>query len=67
MYVARDGNNDLWLFTEKPERNSFQRYWFSDYGETMKLDAHYTQFKELTWNDEPIEVELKLVNNETRR
>lgn len=36
-------------------------YWFSDYGETMKLDAHYTQFKELTWNDEPIEVEFKLV------
>lgn len=62
MYVARDENNGLWLFTEKPERNTLHRYWFSDYGEIMELDAHSTQFKELTWNDEPIKVELKLVN-----
>ena len=60
LWIARDENHDLWLFTEKPERNIFQRYWFSDYGETMKLDAHDIQFKELTWNDEPIEVELKI-------
>lgn len=61
MWIARDRNRDLWLFTEKPERNIFQRYWYSDIGETMKLDAHDPQFKDVTWYNEPVKVELKLV------
>ena len=40
MWIARNEDYDLWLFTEKPERNIFQRYWYSDFGECMMLDAH---------------------------
>ena len=51
----------MWLFTEKPERNIFQRYWYSDFGESMRLDAHDPQFRDITWDDEPVNVELKRV------
>ncbi len=61
MYVARDKGYDLWLFTEKPVRNIFQNYWYSEEGETMRLDSHDVNFKNITWADEPIKVELKIV------
>ena len=59
MWIARNENYDLWLFDEKPERNIFKRYWFSDFGGSIMLDAHDSQFKDITWNDEPVKVELR--------
>lgn len=61
MWIARDENYDLWLFTEKPERNIFHGYWYSDIGETMRLDAYDPRFKDITWHNETVKVELKLV------
>lgn len=61
MWIARNKDYDLCLFTEKPERNIFQGYWYSDFGETMRLDAHDPQFRDITWDDEPVKVELRRV------
>lgn len=61
MWVARDKEYDLWLFTEKPVRNVFQNYWYSEEGEQMKSDSHDVNFKHITWADKPIRVELKIV------
>lgn len=68
FYVARDKNGDLWLYLGKPERRSFNflnsrgaclnfisnEYHFKEFG--LKPD----DFKDLKWEDEPIEVFLNL-------
>lgn len=65
MWVARDEDNELWLFAKKPKRKKgdilIQGYWCcSDLG-VMRLDAHDPRFKDITWDNEPVKVELKLV------
>lgn len=54
----------LWIEDEKPNRieNSSYQYWFGVCGVDLKLYNRrlYDQFKYLTWEDEPIEVFLKL-------
>ena len=53
-WVARDKNNDLQYFSVKPVRTGV-KWWDRDYP-SMEVDG--SLFGELSWEDEPIEVEL---------
>ena len=73
MWVARDKNGTVWLYTNKPIRSSMFSRWNVDSensllhtNEWMEIDRDL--FPDLKWEDEPIEVELiKKGNNETGR
>ena len=56
LWVARDCNGELYLYNEKPEYYNSLEVWFS-YRICSKLDNNF--FPNLTWKDEPIEVELR--------
>ena len=60
MWVARDSDGELALFEKKPHRCNHPRWevesWYSLSGNFIDLDPKL--FPYLTWNDEPIEVEL---------
>ena len=56
-WVARTGccnSNILTLFESKPERNIVCKTWV---GHTM-TNLHHKLFPEITWDSEPVEVEL---------
>ena len=53
-WVARDMNNDLHYFSVKPVRSG-AKWWDRDY---LSMEVDGSLFGELTWEDEPIEVEL---------
>lgn len=55
MWVARDKDGELILFYNKPFRLEYDR-WATTWINWMKLDSKL--FPDLTWDDEPIEVEL---------
>jgi len=57
MFLARDNNNDLYLFRIRPERR--RECWWAD----SELDGSYLRldkklFPEVTWDTEPMEVSL---------
>ena len=57
MYLARDKNNDLYLFYERPHK--VRDCWWADSqldGSYLKLDK--TLYPEVTWDSEPFQVEL---------
>lgn len=57
MYLARDKNNDLYLFYKKPQK--IRDCWWADSeldGSYLKLDK--TLYPEVTWDSEPLEVDL---------
>lgn len=56
MYVARDRNGSLWLYSEKPHREEESELWYSDKLNIMALNSE--EFPQLKWEDEPIEVKL---------
>ena len=53
-WVARDMNNDLHYFSIKPIRSG-AKWWDRD---NLSMEIDGSLFGELTWEDEPIEVEL---------
>lgn len=53
-WIARDMNNDLHYFDVKPVR-MLTKWWDRDYV-SMPIDR--TLFENMSWEDEPIEVEL---------
>lgn len=57
-WVARASDGHLALFKRKPDREIYMRsnngLWFG--GSMTKLDS--TSFPDLTWDDDPIEVEI---------
>lgn len=61
-WVARDEDGQLCIFYKgKPHRGGCNRWWYSGYcaeGDWMCIDNK--MFPELTWEDEPIEVELTI-------
>lgn len=72
MWVARDKNGTVWLYTNKPIRSSMFSRWNVDTenslfstNEWMEIDGDL--FPDLKWEDEPIEVELIKKSNETGR
>jgi hypothetical protein len=57
MYIARDKNNELYLFDDMPGRGS--ECWWSPSG----LDGSYLRldkklYPEVTWDSEPLQVEI---------
>lgn len=58
LWVARDKNGELYIYNEKPECYCYNdsKVWFAG-GICAKLDNNL--FPDLTWKDEPIEVELR--------
>lgn len=62
LWIARDKDGDLYLYTRKPEK--VEEYW------TVEWPHAYYQFNtdlfpEVKWeDDEPTEVELKIVKKE---
>ena len=57
MYLARDKNNDLYLFNGKPNRGN--DCWWAETGidgTYLKLDGKL--YPEVTWESEPLEVAL---------
>ena len=67
LWVARDKDGLLVLFRGKPVRdNDYKEWCTSDYCEDKHLynsclPINISFFKNLTWDDEPIEVELRPV------
>ena len=64
MYIARDQNNDLYLFNELPVKGS-ECWWVSSGG----LDGGYLRldkslYPEVTWNSKPLYVEIRVVMQE---
>lgn len=68
FYVARDKNGAIFLYLGKPERQCYSIYFF--YGTCNNFIANEYQFKDfglnpddfknLKWQDEPVEVFLNL-------
>lgn len=59
MWVARDKSGLLALHTKRPVRSTSVGVWSFREGEFMLLDEDDPNFKNLTWEDEPVEVWLK--------
>lgn len=66
FYVARDKNKTLWLYMEKPTRNENLGSWtptcrtLSSYYDFERFGLNIDDYKDLTWEDKPVEVFLKL-------
>lgn len=57
-WVARDMNNDLHYFKVKPSRSVNDiKWWDRDY---ISISIDRELFEKLTWEDDPIEVELMI-------
>lgn len=52
-WVARDEDGNLFMYSTKPER--IGTMWM---GEFANFDLRNNLFPDLTWDDEPIEVEI---------
>lgn len=59
MWVARDKSGLLALYTKRPVRSTSVGVWAFREGEFMLLDEDDPNFKNLTWEDDPVEVWLK--------
>ena len=55
LWVARDKNGFLFAYEDKPTRRDNQREWLGRFLTSMKN----SYFPNLTWEDEPIEIELR--------
>ena len=55
LWVARDKNGFLFAYEDKPKRCDNQKEWFGRFLNSIKN----SYFQNLTWEDEPIEVELR--------
>lgn len=66
FYVARDKNSILYLYLGKPKRADFSftpcknGYCFVDVRKFRKYGLNPYDFKDLKWEDEPVEVFLNL-------
>ena len=68
LWVARDGNDfkTLWLFENKPKCNYDFKEWFSEKDEYF-AELPLNLLPEVTFENSPQRIELRLVDNETRR
>jgi len=60
MFLARDKNDDLYLFSELPNRGN--ECWWSPSG----VDGTYLRlakslYPEVTWDSEPLKVEISVI------
>lgn len=67
LWVAKDQDGSLWLFSEKPTRAEKEGSWICD-GSFMMLPRNLEeglQFSGLTWESEPVKVRLIIPVNPT--
>lgn len=59
-WVARQPNGSLWLYDNKPHFIRDYNVWGSEIGREIELEdiTDPTIFSDLTWESEPVEVEL---------
>ena len=58
-WLARDLDNDLYVYTDKPKRDKMRSIWVSNSSKFAKLSDSADKLlidKTITWNDEPIEL-----------
>lgn len=76
LWIARDKNGYLYLYNNKPIRNEeFDSFEINDdesecinivlYDDNIELDSEL--FPEVTWENSPQQVELKLIKNENKK
>lgn len=68
FYVARDEDNSLWLYLGKPVRSE-QKFMPASCGRIIRSEKYFSNYgldvndyANLKWEDEPVEVFLKLEN-----
>lgn len=63
MFVARDESSALYLFEKMPHRgNIYNKFdWLSDGSGLVQINKEL--FPNLSWNDEPLEIEIRQVDN----
>ncbi len=60
LWIARDLDSDISLYYEKPKLDKFGEFWGgAPFGMRLSNDS----FPEVTFENSPQEVELKLINN----
>jgi hypothetical protein len=60
MFIARDKNNDLYLFGELPKRGN--ECWWAEAGvDGTYLRLNKSLYPEVTWDTEPLPVRLELL------
>ena len=72
LWIARDKNGELCLYRNKPELVKIEENTNDEFWQDSSNDGYYcyldnSEFSEITFENSPQEVELKLVDNETRR
>lgn len=60
MYIARDKNNDLYLFNELPRRGN-ECWWASTEVDGSYLRLNKLLYSEVNWDSEPLQVEISAV------
>lgn len=60
FYIARDKDGELWLYMGKPFRGDYEFYPASMAGVFKDFGLNPDDFKNLKWEDEPVEVFLNL-------
>jgi len=62
MFIARDKNNDLYLFDELPRRGA--ECWWAEAGvDGTYLKLNKSLYPEVAWDSEPLPVRLELLSN----
>lgn len=65
LWIARDDNNDLWVYVNKPVR--FKNYFDTENETDYKMLIDEKSFPEITFENSPQQVELKLCNTDFDR
>lgn len=61
MWIARDKNGELYLFSEKPSKR--ENFWMMNSATTTVIQLPSKLFPEVKWEDEePRELALKSIN-----
>jgi hypothetical protein len=64
MYLARDKNDDLFLFYERPRRGN--ECWWAESGvDGTYLKINKSLYPEVTWDSEPLPVELAVQSEDS--
>jgi hypothetical protein len=59
LWIARDKDGELYLYPSKPRKGDYRfvcGYVYEDY-----INLNYDEFPEVTFENSPVQVELKLV------
>lgn len=57
LWVAIDKSGEAFAYISKPKRECYLGFWYSDLNCVVPISRNF--FPELTWEDEPLEVELR--------